>query len=42
MTPGGAEGHSLSLQVLDGVREWKAPGLREEEDDEAGRDGEAP
>lgn len=42
MTPGVAEGHSLSLQVLDGVREWKAPGLQEEEDDEAGRNGDAP
>ena len=38
MTPGVAEGHSLSLQVLDGVREWKSTGLREE-DNEAGSNG---
>lgn len=40
ITPSVAVGHSLVLQVLDGVGEWKSLGLREEEDNEAGDGGE--
>lgn len=42
ITPRVAMGHSLSLQGLDGVREWKSPGLQEEEDKEVGNDGDDP
>lgn len=39
-TPRVAKNHSLVLQVLDGIRKWESPGLREEkQEDEAGHDG---